>query len=62
MYCGPGDRVTFLVTGAESNGGCFIVEGLAAPGGGPPLHLRRSPSLVVRPRVKPWTVLIRQFY
>ncbi|MGB8343096.1 MAG: cupin domain-containing protein [Chthoniobacterales bacterium] len=39
MYCGPGDRVTFLVTGAESNGGCFIVEGLAAPGGGPPPHL-----------------------
>jgi quercetin dioxygenase-like cupin family protein len=39
MYCGPGDRVSFLVTGAESNGGCFIVEGLAAPGGGPPPHL-----------------------
>jgi hypothetical protein len=35
MYCGPGDRVSFLVTGAESHGGCFIVEGLAAPGGGP---------------------------
>jgi quercetin dioxygenase-like cupin family protein len=38
MYWGTGDRVTFLVTGAESNGGCFIIEGLAAPGGGPPPH------------------------
>jgi len=39
MYCGPGDRVSFLVTGAESSGGCFIVEGVAAPGGGPPPHI-----------------------
>lgn len=39
MYCGPGDRVSFLLTGAQSNGGCFIVEGMAAPGGGPPPHL-----------------------
>jgi quercetin dioxygenase-like cupin family protein len=38
MYCGPGDRVSFLVTGAESHGGCLIVEGLLAPGGGPPPH------------------------
>ncbi len=39
MYYGPGDWVSFLVTGAESSGGCFIVEGLAAPGGGPPPHV-----------------------
>jgi quercetin dioxygenase-like cupin family protein len=39
MYCGPGDRVTFLVTGAQTQGGCFIVEGLLAPGGGPPPHV-----------------------
>ena len=39
MYCGPGDRVSFLVTGAESHGSCFIVEGTLAPGGGPPPHL-----------------------
>ena len=39
VYCGPGDRVSFLVTGAESHGGCFIVEGMAAPGGGPPPHI-----------------------
>src|SRR5690242_13276414 len=38
MYCGPGDRVSFLATGADSHGGCFIAEGLAAPGGGPPPH------------------------
>lgn len=42
MYCGPGDRVSFLVTGAESHGGCFIVEGLLAPGGGPPPHVHRN--------------------
>lgn len=39
MYWGPGDQVTFLVTGAESGGSCFILEGLAAPGGGPPPHI-----------------------
>lgn len=38
MYLGPGDRVRFLVTGAESHGGCFIVEATAFPGGGPPPH------------------------
>src|SRR5215831_10371996 len=41
MYWGPGDRVTFLVTGAESGGGCFIIEGMACPGGGPPPHVHR---------------------
>ena len=39
MYCGPGDRVSFLATGAETQGSCFIFEGLAAPGGGPPPHI-----------------------
>jgi len=39
MYCGPGDRVTFLLTGAESRGDCFVTEGMAAPGGGPPPHI-----------------------
>jgi len=39
MYCGPGDRVSFLATGAETHGSCFIFEGLAAPGGGPPPHI-----------------------
>jgi quercetin dioxygenase-like cupin family protein len=38
MYCGPGDRVSFLATGADSHGSCFIMEGMAAPGGGPPPH------------------------
>jgi quercetin dioxygenase-like cupin family protein len=42
MYCGPGDQVSFLVTGGESRGGCFIVEGMAAPGGGPPPHFHQS--------------------
>ena len=39
LYWGPGDRVTFLVTGAESSGACFIIEGMVPPGGGPPPHI-----------------------
>ena len=39
MYWGPGDRVTFLVTGAESGGACFIIEGMVPPGGGPPPYV-----------------------
>jgi quercetin dioxygenase-like cupin family protein len=39
MYCGPGDRVRFLATGAETQRNCFIIEGLIAPGGGPPPHI-----------------------
>jgi quercetin dioxygenase-like cupin family protein len=39
MYRGPGDKVTFLVTGEESGGTCFIIEGMAPPGGGPPPHV-----------------------
>jgi quercetin dioxygenase-like cupin family protein len=39
MYWGPGDRVTFLVTGAESGGACFIIEVTVPAGGGPPLHI-----------------------
>ena len=42
MYCGPGDRVSFLATGADSHGGCFIAEGVVAPGGGPPPHIHQS--------------------
>lgn len=42
MYCGPGDRVTFLATGAETHGNCFIVEGIIAPGGGPPPHIHHA--------------------
>ena len=39
LYWGPGDRVTFLLTGAESGGACFICEVMAPPGGGPPPHI-----------------------
>ena len=39
MYCGPGDRVSILTTGAETHGSCFIFEGVVAPGGGPPPHI-----------------------
>lgn len=39
MYWGPGDRVTFLVTGEQSGGACFIIEVMTPPGGGPPPHI-----------------------
>jgi quercetin dioxygenase-like cupin family protein len=38
-YWGPGDRYTFLVTGAESGGAYFVMEALVPPGGGPPPHI-----------------------
>jgi mannose-6-phosphate isomerase-like protein (cupin superfamily) len=38
-YWGPGDRYTFLVTGAQSDGAYFIMEALVPPAGGPPPHI-----------------------
>ena len=38
-YWGPGDRYTFLVTGAQSNGAYFIMEAIVPPAGGPPPHI-----------------------
>jgi quercetin dioxygenase-like cupin family protein len=38
-YWGPGDRYTFLVTGAQSDGAYFIMEALVPPEGGPPPHI-----------------------
>ena len=38
-YWGPGDRYTFLVTGAQSDGAYFIMEAIVPPGGGPPPHV-----------------------
>jgi quercetin dioxygenase-like cupin family protein len=38
-YWGPGDRYTFLVTSAQTNGGYFIMEAVIPPGAGPPLHI-----------------------
>lgn len=38
-FWGPGDRYTFLVTGAQSDGAYFIMEALVPPLGGPPPHI-----------------------
>jgi quercetin dioxygenase-like cupin family protein len=38
-YVGPGDRITFLITGAETGGAFFMAEVSVAPGGGPPPHV-----------------------
>lgn len=39
LYWGPDVQVTFLVTGPQSGGACFIFEGITPPGGGPPPHI-----------------------
>ena len=41
-FWGPGDRYTFLVTGAESGGAYFAMEALVPTGGGPPLHIHTN--------------------
>lgn len=38
-YWGPGDQVTFIITGEESGGALFVAETLVPPGGGPPPHI-----------------------
>lgn len=38
-YCGPGDRITYLITGAETGGAFFMAEVSVVPGGGPPPHV-----------------------
>ena len=38
-FWGPGDRYTFLLTGAQSDGAYFIMEAIVPPQGGPPLHI-----------------------
>jgi quercetin dioxygenase-like cupin family protein len=49
MYCGPGDKLTFLLTGAQSDGACFIFEVLVPPGGGarPHIHHREDESFYI---------------
>jgi quercetin dioxygenase-like cupin family protein len=49
-YCGPGDRITFLITGAETGGAFFMAETWVAPGGGPPphVHSREDESFYVQ--------------
>lgn len=39
MFWGPGDRYTFLITGDETDGACFVMEALVPPGAGPPPHI-----------------------
>jgi hypothetical protein len=38
---GPGDRYTFLVTGAQPGGAYFIMEAFVPSGGAPPPHIRQ---------------------
>jgi len=38
-FWGPGDQITFLVTGEETGGAFFMAEVAVAPGGGPPPHI-----------------------
>lgn len=38
-YWGPGELMTFLVTGEETGGAFFLADILVAPGGGTPPHI-----------------------
>lgn len=40
-YWGPGDQITFLITGEETGGAFFMAEVTVPPGGGPPPHIHR---------------------
>ncbi len=40
-YFGPGDRVEFLATSADTRGSCFLFVAMVAPGGGPPPHIHK---------------------
>ncbi|WP_435021358.1 cupin domain-containing protein [Tundrisphaera sp. TA3] len=39
VYSVVGDRYTYLMTGAETNGACFVFEADVPPGGGSPPHV-----------------------
>ncbi len=49
-YWGPGDQITFLLTGADTGGAFFLGEVITPPGGGPPPHIhhREDESLYVQ--------------
>ena len=38
-YWGPGDEITFLITGEETGGAVFMAELSVPPAGGPPPHI-----------------------
>jgi catechol 2,3-dioxygenase-like lactoylglutathione lyase family enzyme/mannose-6-phosphate isomerase-like protein (cupin superfamily) len=40
-YWGPGDQITFLLTGEQTGGAFFMAEVLVPPGGGPPPHIHQ---------------------
>lgn len=48
-FWGPGDQITFLLTGAETGGAFFLAECAVAPQGGPPPHIhhREDESIFV---------------
>lgn len=49
-FWGPGDEVTFLITGEETDGAYFVAELSVPPAGGPPPHIhhREDESFYIR--------------
>lgn len=41
-YWGPGDEITFLLTGADTDGAMLMVEISVPPEGGPPPHIHHN--------------------
>lgn len=39
VYWGPGNQMTFIVTGKETGGAFFLAKVAVLPGGGPPPHI-----------------------
>jgi quercetin dioxygenase-like cupin family protein len=38
-FCGPGVKMTFLITGEQTGGAYFVAEVVVRPGSGPPPHI-----------------------
>lgn len=48
-YWGPGNKMTFLATGKETDGAFFLPETSVPPGGGPPPHIHSPRGRIVPP-------------
>ncbi len=46
-YWGPGELMTFLITGKETGGAFFLAEISVPPGGGPPPHIHTPRGRIV---------------
>jgi len=57
-FWGPGDKITFLITGEQTGGAYFVSEVVVPPGGGPPPHIhhREDETFQILEGEYEWTV------